>query len=418
MAKRKLLCGIDVGSSNVRTIIAQLISSEEKPRIIGVGTAPSFGVRKGMVIDIGETLKSINDSVEKAERIAGVVVERAVVSLGGNQITSQYSKGVIAIGKADGEVMREDIERVIEAAQAISIPPNKEIIHIIPQEYALDEQKNIKDPLGMNGIRLEVKTIVIEESSPHIKNLTKCFEQANIGIESFVLSSLAASRSTLTKRQKELGVALVDIGGGTTSVAVFEEDNLLATFVVPVGGNHITNDIAIGLRTSIEVAEKVKLEFGNARPKEISKKEDINLAEIDSDEEGLVSRHHVAEIIEARLEEIFNLVNKELKAIGKNGLLPAGVVLVGGTSKMPGIIDLAKNVLGLPAQTGFPLPLGGLVDKVDDPSFSTVVGLLMWDMENAQQGGSGSINQFPKNILGNSKNIMSKIQLWFKKFLP
>jgi len=372
MAKHNILCGIDVGSSNVRTIIAQIIPSEEKPRIIGVETTPSFGVRKGIIVDIEETLNSINDSVEKAERTAGVSINQAVVSIGGNHITSQDSKGVIAVGKADGEVMEEDIERVIEAAQAISIPPNKEIIHIIPRNYTLDEQKNIKDPLGMNGVRLEVNALVIEGFSPYIKNLTKCFEQAKINIENFALSSLAASRSTLTKRQKELGVALIDIGGGTTSVAVFEEDDLLATFVIPVGGMHITNDIAIGLRTSIDVAEKVKLEFGNARPKEISKKEDINLAEIDSSEEGIVSRYHVAEIIEARLEEIFNLVNKELKTIGKDRLLPAGAVLTGGTAKLPGAIDLAKKVLGLPAQTGFPIPLGGLVDKVDEPSFATL----------------------------------------------
>jgi len=417
MAKHNILCGIDVGSSNVRTIIAQIIPSEEKPRIIGVETTPSFGVRKGIIVDIEETLNSINASVEKAERTAGVSVNQAVVSIGGNHITSQDSKGVIAVGKADGEVMEEDIERVIEAAQAISIPPNKEIIHIIPRNYTLDEQKNIKDPLGMNGVRLEVNALVVEGFSPYIKNLTKCFDQAKINIENFVLSSLAASRSTLTKRQKELGVALIDIGGGTTSVAVFEEDDLLTTFVIPVGGMHITNDIAIGLRTSIDVAEKVKLEFGNARPKEISKKEDINLAEIDSSEEGIVSRYHVAEIIEARLEEIFSLVNKELKTIGKDRLLPAGAVLTGGTAKLPGVVDSAKKVLGLPAQTGFPIPLGGLVDKVDEPSFATAVGLLIWDMENAQMTGQGA-SRLVKNISGNISNSAKNIQKWFEKFLP
>ncbi len=414
MTKHNLLCGIDVGSSNVRTIIAQIVSAEEKPRIIGVGVVPSFGVRKGTIVDIEETLKSINASIEKAERTAGVAISHAVVSIGGNHITAQYSKGVIAVGKTDGEVTEDDIERVIGAAQAISIPPNKEIIHIIPQEYILDEQKNIKDPLGMNGIRLEVKTIIIEGFSPHIKNLAKCFQQANINVENFVLSSLAASQSTLTKRQKELGVALVDIGGGTTSVAVFEENDLVATFVVPVGGAHITNDVAIGLRTSIDVAEKVKLEFGSARPKEISRKEEINLAEIDTNEEGLISRYHVAEIIEARLEEIFTLVNKELKVIGKNELLPAGIVLTGGTAKLPGVIDLAKEVLRLPVQTGFPMQLGGLVDKVDDPSFSTAVGLLIWDMENTQGSSSKSDGQLSKNI----REGLNKTKEWLKKFLP
>jgi cell division protein FtsA len=419
MSRKDIISGIDVGSSNVRTIIAQLISSEEKPRIIGVGVAPSLGVRKGVIIDIEETLKSINESVAEAERVAGATVSQAVVSVGGNHISSQFSKGVIAVGRADGEVIGDDIERVIEAAQAISIPPNKEIIHVIPRNYSLDDQKNVKDPLGMNGVRLEVDAFIIEGSIPHLKNIAKCFDQAKIGIESFVLTSLAAAQSTLTKRQKELGVVLIDIGGGTTSVAVFEEDNLLTSAVIPVGGNHITNDIAIGLRTSIDVAEKVKLEFGNAMPRDIGKKEDINLAELDSNEEGMVSRYHVAEIIEARLEEIFNLVNKELRSIGKDKLLPAGAVLTGGSSKLPGAVDLAKEILNLPAQTGFPIALGGLVDKVDDPSFAVPVGLLIWGIENAQRGKKGDYTgRIMGNITDRVGGKVGNIKKWFEKFLP
>lgn len=419
MSRKDIICGIDVGSSNIRTVIAQLVSSDEKPRIIGVGVSESLGVRKGIIVDIEETLRSINESLEKAELTAGVSVSSAMVSVGGGHICSQYSKGVIAVGRADGEVTHDDIERVIGAAQAISIPPNKEIIHIIPRNYSLDDQKNIKDPLGMNGVRLEVDALIIEGLTPYIKNLSKCFEQAKVDIEGLAITSLAAAKSTLTKRQKELGVVLIDIGGGTTSVAVFEENDLLMTVTLPIGGNHITNDIAIGLRTSIDVAERVKLEFGNARPNDIDKKEDINLAEIDSSEEGMVSRRHVAEIIEARLEEIFNLVNKELKAIGKDKLLPAGAVLTGGTAKLPGSIDLAKDVLGLPAQTGFPTPLGGLVDKVDEPSFSTVIGLLVWEMENSEmmsQGGTTDriISGISGQIGGKAKNLKT----WLEKFLP
>jgi cell division protein FtsA len=280
-------------------------------------------------------------------------------------------------------VTDEDISRVINAAQAISIPANKEIIHVIPKNYSLDDQKDIKDPLGMNGVRLEVDAMIIEGSSPFIKNLAKCLEQTKIDLDDFILSPLAAAKATLTKRQKELGVVLVDIGGGTTSLVVFEENEILHAAVLPVGGSHITNDIAIGLRTSIDVAEKVKLEFGSALPREIGKKEDINLSEIEPNEEGIVSRQHVAEIIEARLEEIFSLVNKELKSIGREKLLPAGVVLTGGTAKIPGAVDLAKNVMALPAQTGFPMQLGGLIDKVDDPSFVTSVGLVLWGLENS-----------------------------------
>jgi cell division protein FtsA len=419
MSKHNIICGIDVGSSNIRTIIGQLMPSEEKLRIIGVGVAESYGVRKGIIIDIEETLKSINESVEEAERTAGVSIHQAMVSIGGNHITSQYSKGVVAVGRADGEVSDDDIERVIAAAQAISIPPNKEIIHIIPKNYSLDDQKNIKDPLGMNGVRLEVDALIIEGMVPYIKNLGRCFEAAGIEVENFVLSPLAVSLSTLNKRQKELGVVLIDIGGGTTSIAVFEENDLLASAVIPVGGKHITNDIAIGLRTSIDVAEKIKLEFGNAIPREIGKNDDINLAEIDPGEEGIVSRHHVAEIIEARLEEIFNLVNKELKAIKKDKLLPAGAVLTGGTSKLPGAVDLAKEILSLPAQTGFPAPMGGLVDKVDDPSFATVVGLLMWSFENIQaKKGSRPSDRFIGGFSGKMGETAGNIKKWLEKFLP
>ena len=420
MSKNDIICGIDVGSSKIKTIIARVISSEENPRILGVGVAESFGVRKGMIVDLEETLNSINESVEKAERIAGFSVARAVVSIGGNHISSQLSKGTIAVGRADGEVSPDDIERVISAAQAVSIPANKEILHIIPKGFSLDEQKDIKDPLGMNGVRLEVDALIIEGFTPYIKNLSKCFEQAKIEVESFVLSPLAAAKSILTKRQKELGVVLVDIGGGTTSLTVFEEDDLLLSVILPIGGSHITNDIAIGLRTSIDVAEKVKLEFGNALPREIGKKEDINLSEIDSSEEGIVSRYHVAEIIEARLEEIFNLVNKELRKIEKDRLLPAGAVLVGGTAKIPGAVDLAKSALGLPAQTGFPISLGGLVDKVDDPSFATAVGLLMWEAESFQQEywKNKITGKILGNISGNVSGMAGNMKKWIGKFLP
>lgn len=420
MSRKDIIVGVDVGSSTVRTVIAEIISQEEKPRIIGVGASPSSGVRKGIIVDLEETVKAINNSLEQAERTAGVNVSEAIISVGGNHISSQHSKGVIAVGRADGEVTQDDIERVINAAQAISIPANKEIIHIIPKDYSLDDQKNIKDPLGMNGVRLEVEAMIIEGATPFIRNLHKCFEQAGINVISFVLAPLAAARACLSKRQKELGVVLVDIGGGTTSIAVFEESDLLHTAVIPIGGNHITNDIAIGLRTSIDVAEKVKLEFGNAMSKEISKKEDIDLSQIDPNEEGIVSRYHVTEIIEARLEEIFTLVNKELKKIGKDRLLPAGAVITGGTAKLPGIVDLAKNVLGLPAQTGFPTPLGGLVDKVDEPSFVTSVGLIIWGTEDPQFFGKGGFmkNRLTSGISENIGETAASVKRWISKFLP
>lgn len=419
MSRNDIIVGVDMGSSNIRTVIAQVFPEEEMPRIIGVGIAESVGIRKGVIVDLEEALNSVRESKEKAEMNCGLKVSHAIVSLGGNQITSQNSKGVVAIGRADGEVAEDDVMRVINAAQAISVPPNKEIVHVIARNYSLDDQKNIKDPIGMNGVRLEADTLIIEGSTPFIRNLAKCFEQADIEMDDFVLAPLAASKAVLSKRQKELGVILIDIGGGTTSVAIFEENDLLHTAILPVGGNNITNDIAIGLRTSIEVAEKVKLEYGSALPSEVSKKEDINLAEIDANEEGLVSRHHVAEIIEARLEEIFSMVNKELKVIGRDKLLPAGIILTGGTAKISGSVDLAKNILALPAQTGFPLPMGGLVDKIDDPAFATVAGLILWGLENSTaRRGMGAGNRIVGNISTSIGSSVKSMKRWLGKFLP
>lgn len=421
MSKQDIIVGIDIGSFHTRTVIVQSFPKEELPRVVGVGVSESAGVRKGVIVDLDEAAKSINDSVEKAEKNSGITVEHAVLSIGGSHITSQNSKGVIAVGRADGEVEEDDVERVINAAQAISIPPNKEILHIIPKSYSLDDQKNIKDPLGMNGVRLEVDAMIIEGSTPFIKNLGKCVEQTGIKIDDLVLAPLAAAKAALSKKQKELGVVLIDIGGGTTSLAVYEENDLLHAVTLPIGGSHITNDIAIGLRTSIDTAEKVKIEYGSALTREISKREDINLAEMDPNEEGVVSRYHVAEIIEARLEEIFNLVNKELKSIGREKLLPAGAVLVGGSAKLPGAVDLAKNILGLPVQVGFPSPLGGLVDKVDEPSFVTAVGLILWGMEEgieARKNHSFLKGGLVENISSSVGTSVGSMRKWLGKFLP
>lgn len=417
MSKENIVVGIDIGTSNVRTVIAQSFSDVEIPRIIGVGMVPSSGIRRGSISDIEEVVKNINESVEEAERMAGITVKNANVNIGGTDIDFQVSKGVVAVGRADGEVTEDDLERVIVEAQNVALPLNKEIIYVIPQNYRLDDHENIKDPLGMKGVRLEMNSLLIECSSIQVRNLTKCIHQSGIDINDVILEPLAASTAVLSKKQKELGVILINIGGGTTSIAVFEDGDLIHTAVLPVGAGHITNDIAIGLRTSIEVAEKVKLEFGNAIPEEISKKEEIDLSEVDSKETGFVSRHHIAEIIEARLEEIFGMIDKELKKIDKSGLLPAGAVITGGGAKLPQIVDLAKNSLGLPAQIGFPINLGGMMNKVDDPSFSTVIGLLVWSETqgmNSQKGTRGVLG----GISNTTEDTVKKIKKWMEKFLP
>jgi len=405
----------------VHTIVAEF-PSEGTPRVLGIGIAPAAGIRRGVAIDLLEATNSIRASLEEALAEAKISPRAAYVAIGGPHLSISASRGVVAVSRADGEISEEDIQRVVHAAETF-IPknPNREIVHIVPREFRVDNEGGIKDPVGMNGVRLEVDALIVDVSVSSVKNLTKCVMGAGSSVRECVFSPLAAAEAVLTKRQKELGALLVDIGGGTTNFAVFEEGRLAHAGGFPYGASHITNDIAIGLRTSIDVAEKVKLEFGNAKPSEISKNEDINLSDLDSNEEGIVSRYHVAEIIEARLEEIFNMVNKELKTIGRDKLLPGGIVLVGGTAKLPGAVDLAKNILGLPAQTGFPSPLGGLIDKVDEPSFVTAVGLVLWGMESMPSGklsGFFSSNKMVGNFSNSMGGTVNSMKKWLGKFLP
>lgn len=417
MAKENIIAGIDIGSSSIKAVIAELVRGEEIPRVIGVAANPSSGIRRGVIIDVDEVSKIVSETLQAAGRMAGVDVPRAILNIGGCDIAFQSSKGVVAVGRADGEVIEDDINRVINEAQVIPLPMNKEIIHIIPKKFRLDDQDNIKDPLGMKGVRLEVDALIIQSSSTQVKNITRCAYQAGVEIEDLVLEPLAAGTAVLTKKQKELGVVLVNIGAGTTSLAVYEEGELIHTTIIPVGAGHITNDIAIGLRTSVEVAEKIKLEYGCALSRDVNKKEGIDLSKIDSQEDETISRYHVAEIIEARLEEIFDFVLKELKSISRAGLLPAGAVLVGGGAKMPQIVELAKETLRLPIQVGFPSGFGGILDKVDDPSFATVAGLVLWS-----KGLSGSKQRPASQAFGgmskSASQTIGKMRGWIGKFLP
>ena len=411
MVRGDILIGIDIGSSVIRTIISQKQEGDSKPLILGVGTAPSNGINNGVIVDIEETIGAITKSKEAAERTAGIPIEHAYISINGKHTSSQFSKGVVAVSRADGEVSEEDISRVVTASQAISMPNNKEIIAVIPCGYTIDGQERIKDPIGMNGVRLEINALIIEGMAPYMKNLYKCVQQCGIDVDDLVFAPLAASKAVLSKRQMELGVVEIDIGKTSTGVSVFEDGGIIHSAVVPVGAGHITNDIAIGLRTSIDVAEKIKLEYGTTLVKEMNKKDRIDLSKISKDEEGTFTRKYIAEIIEARVEEIFIMVDKELKKIDRSGMLPAGVVITGGGSKMPGIIATAREVLRLPAQIGFPIELNGVVDRVDDPSFVTAVGLVMWEQDDASKSMGGK-------WLPNFDKIMQKIRKVFKTFLP
>src|SRR3989338_7317142 len=354
MAKEQIFIGLDVGSSVIRVVVGKQESELGAASVVGVGEASSGGIRRGVIVDIDEAVSAISEALEKAERMTGLTLDHAVVSVGGAHINSIESHGVVAVARADGEITENDVIRVVDASQAISIPPNREILHVIPKTFTVDGQTGIKDPVGMSGIRLEVDTQIIQASVPFIKNLTKCILQAGLEIDDLGLAPLAAAQAVLTKKQKELGVAIVDLGGGTTGLVAFEEGDLLLTNILPVGSMHITNDLAIGLRSSVDTAEKVKLQYAVAEVKEVKKDFDIDLGKIDKQEEGKVSVKHVAEIVEARLEEIFDLINKQLKLIGRDGQLPAGVILTGGGAKLPGIVDFAKKQLRLPISLGMP----------------------------------------------------------------
>ncbi|MFH0912106.1 MAG: cell division protein FtsA [Patescibacteria group bacterium] len=403
--REKVTIGIDVGSSEVVAIVGQRGEDEMHPNIIGVGVQENSGLRKGVVTDVEETVAAITGALDKAERMAGVPIEGAFISINGEHIQSANTRGLISV--AHSEVGSDDIMRVIESAQTVALPANREIIHVIPRTFIVDGQDGIRDPIGMSGTRLEVDAHVITGSSPFIRNLQKTVEQAGVSIANFVLSPLAASKAVLSKKQKELGVVVVDIGAGTTGLVVFDEGDVCHSAVLPIGSGHLTSDIAIGLRTSLDVAEKVKIEYGMASSLMLSDKDTVDLSRFDKSEDQVISRRYIAEIIEARLMEIFMMIKTELRKVGKDGMLPAGAVLVGGGAKLPGIIDFAKDHLGLPAQIGFPIELRGVVDRLDDPRFVTAIGLVLWGLDE-----NNNLSSFSREP--NFGGVFARLKNWFK----
>ncbi|MBT4056460.1 cell division protein FtsA [Candidatus Peregrinibacteria bacterium] len=410
MAKPRVVASLDIGSSKIRTVVGTLEDEHQAPNIIGVGIAPSTGLRKGAVIDVEETINSITASLEDAERMAGEPINHVFLGIGGNHMESINSKGVIAVGQDENEITEDDVDRVLEAAQAITIPPNRRILRIIPKAFTVDEQKGIKYPVGMSGIRLEVEAHIITGLVPTIKNIEKCVLQAGVDVNDIIPNSLAAAEAVLSKRQKELGVVVIDIGCGGTGLSVFEDGTILHTATIPVGGENVTNDIAIGLRTSIDTAEKIKIEYGTCTIDEVAERETIDLALMSKVDTHTVSKKQMCQITEARYQEIFMLVKDELAKIHRDGMLPAGVILTGAASKMSGLTDLARETLNLPVQIGFPQNYDGVVDKIDDPAYATVIGLLIWGSKfEGKPYGVKSINL--KKGVGNVKK-------WFKGLLP
>lgn len=364
-------------------------------------------------MDIEETISSISQSLEDAEQMCGAQITSAVVGINGSHIQSSTSRGVIAISRADGEITEPDLDRVIQAARVLPNTPNREIIQIIPRSYTVDGNEGVYDPVGMSGIRLEADTVILSAASTAIKSLTRCVFQAGIDIQELVYAPLATAKSILTKKQCEIGVALVDIGSQTTTITIFEEGDVLHTFAIPLGSNNITNDIAIGLRTSIETAETIKINHGAARADSYHEKDTVDLHSFNEFEEGTIALKYVSEIIEARLNEIFIMIRDELRNIGRDGMLPAGIVLTGGGCQINGLVDLVKDTLRLPACIGHPLqPLSGMVDKLNDPVYATSVGLMMWNINHASASAASRMDT--RRVGG----AIDKARGFFKQFIP
>jgi cell division protein FtsA len=415
--KDNIIAGLDIGSTSIRLVVAQRVAGleGEELQIIGAVSVPTAGVSRGIVNSIEETTSSISACLEKAERLVGVPISRVWVGINDPHIKCEVSKGVVAVGRSDGEIGENDVNRAIEAARALAVPVNYEILHVIPIRFSVDNQGDVKDPIGMNGIRLEVEALIIQGLSTQIKNLTKAIYRTGLEIEDLVLGPLAAAEAVLSAKQKELGVALVNLGSSTTSLAVYEERNLIHTAILPIGSEHITADIAIGLRCPINLAERIKREYGSALADNIDKHEDeVDISALVKEEEvnddiSVISRKYVSEIINARVEEIFDKVDGEFKKIDRSGMLPAGVIFVGGGSSLDSLVEAAKHKLRLPAAVGQAKNINVVIDKVKNPEFLTALGLVIWGSHGESTGVEGNFSKSIGGLLEKTKGFFSKI---------
>ncbi len=404
----RTVVAVDIGTTKICTLLAEVGPPPEGVmRIVGVGTVPSKGIRKGVVVNVNEVAAAVADSIQRAERTSGYEIASAYVGLAGAHINAVNSRGVVAISRGERGIRPVDVERALESARAIDIPHNREILHIIPRGFSVDGDDGVRDPVGMQAYRLEVEAHIVTGSTSSIRNLIKCVQGSGVHIDALVLEPLASGESALTDIEREMGVVLVDIGGGTTDVAIFIEGSIWHTVVLPTGGEQITNDIAVGLRTPYNVAEEIKIKYGHARPDALIPEEMVKLNVFGEDGQQQISRQFLAEIIEARTEEIFEMVLNEIKRSGYDGLLPAGMVLCGGTAQLPGLKDLARDIMGLPIRVGEPQNLRGLVDTLHSPAFATSVGLLEW----------GITHDLPEPVQQPSGNQV-KVPGWLKAFLP
>lgn len=412
-----ILAAIDVGSSKVCTLVGE-VTPESDLRILGVGITPSQGVKKGMVDNIQEATAAIANSVERAERSSGARVVSAHVSIGGNHTQSTNNRGIATIAGRQRPVTEDDIERAMEAARALNLPTNREILHTVPRYFVVDGQEQVTDPVGMFGGRLDVDTHIVTGSATAIQNLTQCIEGAGVQVEAIVFSPLAAAEAVLEEEEKRQGVILADIGGGTTEIAVFVEGAVFHTCVLPVGGYHLTHDLVAGLRAPFSQVEELKVEYGCALPSHVDAEETVEVEAFGGQRMKEVSRRRIAEILQARVEEILEMIYIDVKRAGFDDVVAAGLVLSGGTASLMGINDLSEMVLRMPVRSGIPRGIHGLSDTLNSPAYATSVGLLHWAAQETNGNGHGERGGGLKLPEVELKGVLAAAQKWLKTLIP
>jgi cell division protein FtsA len=409
LSKREnILVGLDIGTTKICAVVGE-VKENHRIDVIGIGTSPSRGLRKGVVVNIESTVESIKRAIEEAELMAGVQINSVYTGIAGGHIKGFNSRGVIAV--KDREVNQSDVDRVVDAAKAVAIPLDREVLHVLPQEYIVDNQDEIRDPLGMSGVRLEAEVHIITGAVTSVQNIIKSVNRAGLEVADVVLQPLAASCAVLTPDERELGVAMIDIGGGTTDIATFVEGSIWHTAVLGIGGNHLTNDIAIGLRTPSNEAEKIKIRYGCALSNLVKEDETIEVPSVGGRPTRVLSRQLLSEIIEPRAEEIFSLVSREIKRTGYEEMVASGVVITGGSSILEGMPEVAEKILDLPVRRGGPSNVGGLVDIVNNPMYSTAVGLILYALK---EQGNRNLRQFADTNLFN--RAVHQMKGWVKEF--
>ena len=404
--RENIVVGLDIGTTKICAIVAEV--SDGGVDIVGIGTHPSKGLRKGVVINIDATVESIRKAVEEAELMAGVEINSVYCGIAGSHIRGFNSHGIVAV--KNREVSENDMKRVIDAARAVAIPMDREIIHVLPQEFIVDEQDGIMEPLGMSGVRLEAKVHIVTGAVTSAQNIIRCCNRTGLEVNDIVLEQLAASEAVLIPDEKELGVALADIGGGTTDLVVFSQGAVRQTAVFGLGGNHLTNDIAVGLRTPLVESEKIKIKYGCALTSMVKKEEMIEVPSVGGRRARVLSRQILAEIIEPRMEEIFTLVHREILKSGYENLIPSGVVLTGGTASLEGLPELVEQIFNLPVRRGYPSGIGGLMDVVNNPMYAAGVGLVLYGRRHRSEGRFKSSD---RNFFG---KVAQRMKRWFSDF--